>query len=382
MVIRKKGHDVDWSNVPRRAAAPAADTAAAPVVPLSPPAAPASPAAPAAPVAEPAAVASVTVPAPSAAARPRTGPGYNALQIFTGNALQERITELEEEVRRVTEQRGAVALDPRSVVPSRWANRHEASYAGKAFEELKAEIRDAGANVQPIMVRPIASPKDGAPQYEIVFGHRRHRACLEVGVPVHAVIKEVSDHELFGFMERENRTRQNLSAYEQGTMYRRALDEGLFPSLRQLAAHIGRDHGDVSKALRIAALPAEVVAAFASPNDIQFRWASVLTDALERDRAAVLRVAADPLLKELAPKRIFESLIGKGGGPSTTASASGAVEGVSAAADPAPQRFDLGKGRALVVRQAGNRMVMEIDGASLAPERWAELASKLGRLLR
>ena len=314
MVSKKKGHDVDWSNVPRRAAAAATDAAAAPVVPLSPPAAPTAPAAPA----EPAPVAPLPAPAPSAAAKPRTGPGYNALQIFTGNALQERIAELEEEVRRVSEQRGAVALDPRSIAPSRWANRHEASYAGKAFEELKAEIRDAGANVQPIMVRPMPSPKDGAPQYEIVFGHRRHRACLEVGVPVHAVVKEVSDHELFGFMERENRTRQNLSAYEQGTMYRRALDEGLFPSLRQLAAHIGRDHGDISKALGIAALPAEVAAAFASPNDIQFRWASVLTDALERDRAAVLRVAADPLLKELPPRRIFEPLIGKGGGPSAT----------------------------------------------------------------
>lgn len=375
MVIRKKGHDVDWSNVPRRAAAPTADTATAPAVP-------ASPAALAMPVAEPVVAAPVAAPVPAAAARPRTGPGYNALQIFTGNALQERITELEEEVRRVSEQRGAVALDPRSVVPSRWANRHEASYAGKAFEELKAEIRDAGANVQPIMVRPIPSPKDGAPQYEIVFGHRRHRACLEVGVPVQAVIREVSDHELFGFMERENRTRQNLSAYEQGTMYRRALDEGLFPSLRQLAVHIGRDHGDISKALRIAALPAEVVAAFASPNDIQFRWASVLTDALERDRATVLRIAADPLLKELPPRRIFESLIGKGGGSSTTASASETVEAAPTAADPAPQRFDLGKGRSLVLCQAGNRLVMEVDGASLAPERWAELASKLGRLLR
>ncbi|WP_298236013.1 ParB/RepB/Spo0J family partition protein [uncultured Azohydromonas sp.] len=377
MVTRKKGHDVDWSNVPRRVVATAGASAAAPVVPPSP-----APAAPAVPVAEPVPVAPVPAPAPAAVAKPRTGPGYNALQIFTGNALQERIAELEEEVRRVSGQRGAVALDPRSIAPSRWANRHETSYAGKAYEELKAEIRDAGANVQPIMVRPMPSPKDGGPQYEIVFGHRRHRACLEGGVPVHAVIREVSDQELFGFMERENRTRQNLSAYEQGMMYRRALDEGLFPSLRQLAAHIGRDHGDLSKALRIAALPPEVVAAFASPNDIQFRWASVLTDALERDRAAVLRVAADPLLKELPPRRVFEALTGKGGGPSTTPSARRTVEDASTASDPAPQRFELGKGRALVVRKAGNRMVLELDGASVPPERWAELASKLGRLLR
>lgn len=377
MATKKKGHDVDWSNVPRRAPAPIEPPAMAPdtaVVQATVPAVAAVPAA-----------APVAPAAPQVAARPRTGPGYNALQIFTGNALQERITELEAELQRASAERGAVLLAADSIAPSRWANRHESSYAGKAFAELKAEIKDAGGNVQPIMVRPLSDGGEGGQgpaKYEVVFGHRRHRACLELGLPVQAVVRDVSERDLFGFMERENRVRQNLSAYEQGRMYRRALDEDLFASLRQLAAHVGRDHSDISKAMRIAALPQEVVGAFASPNDIQFRWAALLTDALERDRAAVLRVAADPLLRDLPPKRIFEALTGKGGGRSPTSAASAPEEHNKGAVDTPAQSFDLGKGRTLAVRREGTRTVLELDAALVPPHKWAELAAGLRKLLR
>ena len=74
-------------------------------------------------------------------------------------------------------------------------------------------------------------------------------------------------------------------------MYRRALDAGLFPSLRQLASSIGAQPGNVSTALQIAALPDEVVQAFASPLELQFRWVAPLKEALERDEAGVLERA-------------------------------------------------------------------------------------------
>lgn len=375
MATKKKGHDVDWSNVPRRLPAPAA-AVAEPVSPqeAEPAAAAASASVPAAPAASPT--------ASPVAAKPRTGPGYNALQIFTGNALQERITELEAELQRASAERGSLLLAADSIVPSRWANRHESSYAGKAFEELKSEIKDARGNVQPIMVRPLSDAANGTAKYEVVFGHRRHRACLELELPVQAVIKDVSERELFGFMERENRVRRNLSAYEQGVMYRRALDEGLFPSLRQLAAHVGRDHSDISKAMRIATLPQEVVGAFASPNDIQFRWAALLTEALERDRDAVLRVAADPLLKDLPSKRIFEALVGKGGGRSPTPVADTRQGQRVDSRGGSAQSFDLGKGQMLAVRSEGARMVLELDAALVPPEKWPELAAGLRKLLR
>lgn len=66
-------------------------------------------------------------------------------------------------------------------------------------------------------------------------------------------------------------------------MYRRALDDGLYSSLRRLAEGLGVDVSLVSKSVALARLPETVVAAFQSPLDIQFRWAAPLTEAMQKD---------------------------------------------------------------------------------------------------
>jgi ParB family chromosome partitioning protein len=111
-------------------------------------------------------------------------------------------------------------LDPKCVKPSKWANRHDKSFEGPEFAELKSEIESAGGNVQAIKVRPI--PGSSPQEYEIVFGHRRHRACFELDIPVLATIESIDDKELFKEMDRENRLRADLRPYEQGLMYLRA----------------------------------------------------------------------------------------------------------------------------------------------------------------
>ncbi|WP_051241562.1 ParB/RepB/Spo0J family partition protein [Azohydromonas australica] len=198
-------------------------------------------------------------------------------------------------------------LDPATIRASRWANRHEASFHGADFEELKAEIADAQGNVQPIKVRPLREP-DGLVAWEVVYGHRRHRACLELGLQVQAVVGELDDRGLWIEMERENRGRRELSAWEQGTQYRRALDGGLFASMSALARSIGRQPSQVSRAIAIAELPAPVVAAFASPNDLQFNWADELKRALERDAVRVLEAAEEAKSMRLPAKAVLERL--------------------------------------------------------------------------
>ena len=61
-------------------------------------------------------------------------------------ALKARVRSLEEEA-------PLRKLDPSLIRPSKWANRHEASFQTAEFQELKAEIAAAGGNVQPIKVR-------------------------------------------------------------------------------------------------------------------------------------------------------------------------------------------------------------------------------------
>ena len=55
-------------------------------------------------------------------------------------------------------------------------------------------------------------------------------------------------------LERENRERQDLSPWEQGMRYRRALGLGLFTSNRALATALGIDHSNVGKSLALARL--------------------------------------------------------------------------------------------------------------------------------
>ena len=323
---------------------------------------------------------------PPVVARPKTGPGLTTMEILDNATLRRKVGELEQEVSRLAGERGALQLDARDIAPSRWANRHADSFKGPEFDAFKAEILDAGGNVQPILVRPLEGVAQGAaagaPRYEVVFGHRRHRACLELRLPVNAVVKALSDRELFGHMERENRLRRNLSAYEQGLMYRKALDEGMFPSLRQLAAFIGRAPGDVSNALHIAQLPQPVLDAFPSPNDIQFRWIKKLKDALERDRQAVLAAASRAAAQGLAAAKVLKLLSGAGGEGgvrrSNTPGDGGVAPPLSA---PAERRMDLGQGRQAAIRHDGARTVLEIDVALLPPERWNALEKALRRLV-
>jgi ParB family chromosome partitioning protein len=275
------------------------------------------------------------------------------------------------------------ALDPRSVRASRWANRHEHSFSDAAFAELKDDIASAGSNVQPVCVRRLAgggpgvlngSTVDARPEYELVFGHRRHRACLELGLPVQAVVAELSDHQLFEAMERENRSRKNLSAWEQGAMYRRALDEGLYPSQRKLAESLGVDVSLVSKSLSLARLPEAVVGAFASPLDIQFRWAQPLAEALQKDpegvlaRAARLKASTDAL----PAAKVLMTLLG---------SAEARVLNRSTAA-PLEKVIKGTAGRqAVLARDGQGRVVLRFDPGALNEAAEFEIATFVEKLL-
>jgi ParB family chromosome partitioning protein len=250
---------------------------------------------------------------PKAKTAPGTMMGFLTAQsgaVQEAEALRARVKSLEEEspIRK---------LDPAAIKASRWANRHETSFHTDDFQALKAEIAAAGGNVQPVKVRPLGVLNGSTPEvgiaFELIYGHRRHRACAELGLPVSALVEEATDLSLFEQMERENRGRQNLSAWEQGVMYRRALDEGLYSSLRKLSEGLGVDLSLVSKSVSLARLPDVVVAAFRSPLDIQFRWAAPLTEAMQKDPDGTMSRARGlaQARRDLSPSAVLARLLGQ-----------------------------------------------------------------------
>jgi ParB family chromosome partitioning protein len=174
-------------------------------------------------------------------------------------------------------------LDPLTIRPSRFANRHESSFESEDFQVLKAEISAAGGNIQPIKVRPVPKSDGDRVAFEVVFGHRRHRACQELRLPVLALVEDLDTLSLFEQMERENRARAGLTAWESGVTWKRALDAGLYPSQRQMASALGVDLSQMGKAIRIAELPAVVIAALGGQSKVRFSDSAALDEAYRKD---------------------------------------------------------------------------------------------------
>ena len=226
--------------------------------------------------------------------QPRGGVASIAMAVSLGRDVREQF---EQQKIKLAEYEKAgsppIKLDPRRVKASRYANRHEASYATAEFAEFKTDIRESGGNLVPVKVRPVLGALAGEPDFETIYGHRRHQACLEEGLPLTALVQAVDDRRLFVDMDRENRGRASLSAWEQGIMYVRALGDGLFSSQTLLAAELGLSKAVVSRAVAIGNLPQEVVACFSSPLVISFRSGIKLSEAVNKDDAGVLRRAAE-----------------------------------------------------------------------------------------
>jgi ParB family chromosome partitioning protein len=211
-----------------------------------------------------------------------------------------------------------LALDPKLIRSTEFRNRdpHALLVHDQDFVELTRAIQRHGQHT-PIRVRPV---NDGsAYEYEIVFGHRRHAACLVLdassshGFKVLASIDaDCADAKnLVLKMYLENAARLDLSAYETGRMFQQWLDENLFSNHDSIAAAIGKSKQLVGKYLAIAGLPDYVLKAFRDPRGISLRWGADLRRQLEADGPALHDRALELAARKVppAPEEVFAELI-------------------------------------------------------------------------
>ncbi|ART61487.1 hypothetical protein CBP36_21200 (plasmid) [Acidovorax carolinensis] len=306
--------------------------------------------------------------------RPHTGVGMVLNAITDKGNLERELADTKQRLAEYQESELVRSIDPATIRRSVWANRLQENFAGQAWDAFKAEIESAGGNVEPIKVRRVFYGKTRSAvtqqhNYEIVFGHRRHQACLELGMPVKAVIVEsMDDKSLFVEMDRENRVRQNLSAWEQGRMYNNALQEGLFPSIRQLAQELGVNLSNASRSCKLAQLPDEVVNAFQSPLVLQVRWAKDLADALQADEKGLLDRARElhTMKGKLKPAEVLSRLLAA----TNMQNRSSDIEINSA-----------GKKAASLKVGANGRAVVEFEAGVLNPEKHQALAQLIAEFL-
>lgn len=164
-------------------------------------------------------------------------------------------------------------LDPATIKQSRFRDRVNEAFHDRAFEQLKREIKGTHGNVEAIKVRPIADPEY---TYEVVYGHRRHAACLALGLNVKAEIESLDQRQMLMQMWAENQAREDLSLFEKAVSMQRMLDEGVFVGRSELGAHMGLSRSNLSKLLAISDVAETAKALLKDPRDLTARIATTL----------------------------------------------------------------------------------------------------------
>ena len=126
------------------------------------------------------------------------------------------------------------------------------------LEELIHSVREFGV-LQPIVVRPLATPEKGA-SFELIMGERRLRAATAAGLAtIPAVVRETNDDAMLRDALLENLHRANLNPLEEASAYQQLLaDFGITQD--ELAGRLGRSRPQVTNTLRLLRLPEKIQA--------------------------------------------------------------------------------------------------------------------------
>ena len=137
----------------------------------------------------------------------------------------------------------------KNLIPSK--NNYRKAMDEAAIEDLTASVKAKGV-LQPILVRPLNGKQKG--KYEIVAGHRRHRAAQAAGLKeMPAMVKDLSDEEALEVQVVENTQREDPNPMDEARGFKTLLDMGRHTPAT-LAARLDRSEAFVLGRVKLADL--------------------------------------------------------------------------------------------------------------------------------
>ena len=189
--------------------------------------------------------------------------------------------------------------------------------------ELARSMIDYGQQV-PVLLRHNAKHEG---RYEVVYGRRRVAALRQAGLPVKAMLRDLTDRDLLIAQGQENAIRKDLSFIEKANFARQMRDSGFDRAV--ICDALAVDKTVISRMLSVAdGVPVSVLRAIgAAPSAGRDRWLQLVERLRDRDIDAVLNIVSgdssdarfETVFRKLAPRRpraeappAPQALIGKG----------------------------------------------------------------------
>lgn len=168
-----------------------------------------------------------------------------------GRGLGALLPDFDEPAAAGDDQHKIVELDLDKVMPN--PDQPRKHFDEDQMTDLVESIREHGV-LQPIIVAPREE------MYLIVAGERRWRAAKRVGLAtIPAIVKELSEDQIFELALIENIQRADLNPIEEARGYKQLADRFGY-SAELIAKRMGKSRPQVANTMRLLSLPEEVLA--------------------------------------------------------------------------------------------------------------------------
>jgi|CXWL01.1.fsa_nt_gi ParB family chromosome partitioning protein len=142
-------------------------------------------------------------------------------------------------------------LDPLRIRVWALQGRLQASLDVQSVGDLIESLGTHGQTT-PAIVRPVQG--DPNAEFEVIDGSRRRFASAHLGIPLKAIVADLSDRDAALLTETADASRKH-SAYETGVKWKAWLEQRLFETQDALAQWLSVSAGDLSFKLSLAELP-------------------------------------------------------------------------------------------------------------------------------
>lgn len=141
-------------------------------------------------------------------------------------------------------------VDPSDCRPWKFHNRDNIWMSIEKCQDLISSIRKNGQKI-PIFARKIENDPEEK-HWEIIAGRRRWFACNHLGIKVRVKATDSTDRECAILMNLENKSRNDISEFEDAISFKHQLEAGLFDNQDEMATALDLKKSKLSKMLSAA----------------------------------------------------------------------------------------------------------------------------------